>query len=94
MLPYVRNDFKTWARILLMISEKEELEECLQSLLFEHQKLCTEAACTSLSVTRLQQRLAVMERYFIALSRQAPVEGRAPTKKSQANQTNLSKQKW
>ncbi|XP_052077229.1 E3 ubiquitin-protein ligase HERC2-like isoform X2 [Mytilus californianus] len=70
-----------------------QLKECLDSLLHEHLKLCTEAACSSLSVTRLQQRLAVLERYFVALGRQTPIEGRTPSKKSQANQTNLSKQK-
>ncbi|XP_021378315.1 E3 ubiquitin-protein ligase HERC2-like isoform X2 [Mizuhopecten yessoensis] len=73
--------------------DTNQLRECLTSQLYEHQKLCTEAACSSMSVTRLQQRLAVMERYFVALSRQTPAEGRTPTKKSQANQTNLSKQK-
>lgn len=69
------------------------LEECLQSLLAENQQLCTDAACTSLSATRLQQRLAVLERYFSALSRQTPPEKSGPSKKSQANQTNLNKQK-
>ncbi|KAK3100706.1 hypothetical protein FSP39_024049, partial [Pinctada imbricata] len=73
--------------------DTSQLKECMKSLLYEHQKLCTEAACSSLSVTRLQQRLAVLERFFVAMARQAPVEGRTPTKKSQANQTNLSKQK-
>jgi len=77
----------------MVVTDSGQLRNCLHSLLYEHQKLCTEAACTSLSVTRLQQRLAVLERYFVALGRQSPLEGRTPTKKSQANQTNLSKQK-
>ncbi|XP_060607143.1 E3 ubiquitin-protein ligase HERC2-like [Ruditapes philippinarum] len=70
-----------------------KLEACLKSLLHENQQLCTEAACTSLSTTRLQQRLAVLERYFSAVSRQTPPEKSGPSKKSQANQTNLNKQK-
>ena len=74
--------------------DPNKLQECLQSLLDENQQLCTDAACTSLSATRLQQRLAVLERYFSALSRQTPPEKSGPSKKSQANQTNLNKQKW
>jgi hypothetical protein len=77
----------------LIILDTSQLKESLDSLLHEHLKLCTEAACSSLSITRLQQRLAVLERYFVALGRQTPIEGRTPSKKSQANQTNLSKQK-
>ena len=73
--------------------DPKKLEECLESLLAENQQLCTDAACTSLSATRLQQRLAVLERYFSALSRQTPPEKSGPSKKSQANQTNLNKQK-
>ncbi|XP_052796353.1 E3 ubiquitin-protein ligase HERC2-like isoform X2 [Mya arenaria] len=71
----------------------EKLDVCLRSLLHESQQLCTEASCTSLSTTRLQQRLAVLERYFSAISRQAPPEKSGPSKKSQTNQTNLNKQK-
>lgn len=73
--------------------DKEKLRACLKSVLFENQQLCTEAACSTLSTTRLQQRLAVLERYFSALSRQSPPEKSGPSKKSQANKTNLNKQK-
>ncbi|XP_061183765.1 E3 ubiquitin-protein ligase HERC2-like isoform X1 [Saccostrea echinata] len=73
--------------------DSSQLKQCLKSILYEHQKLCTEASCTSASITRLQQRLAILQRYFIALGRQSPNEGRQPSKKSQADQTNLNKQK-
>nr|XP_034301900.1 E3 ubiquitin-protein ligase HERC2 isoform X4 [Crassostrea gigas] len=73
--------------------DSDQLKQCLKSVLYEHQKLCTEASCTSASITRLQQRLAILQRFFIALGRQSPNEGRQPSKKSQADQTNLNKQK-
>ncbi|XP_048243824.1 E3 ubiquitin-protein ligase HERC2-like isoform X1 [Haliotis rufescens] len=70
-----------------------KLKECLHSLLHEHQHLCIQSAATTLSATRLHQRLAVLERYFTAVCRQSPYDKRAPTKKRQANQSNLNKQK-
>ncbi|XP_059157195.1 E3 ubiquitin-protein ligase HERC2-like isoform X2 [Physella acuta] len=70
-----------------------KLQQCLQSLLQEHQQMSLEAFSSSLSLTRLQQRLAVLERYFTALCRQNQAERRAPSKKRQANQSNLNKQK-
>ncbi|KAL5011340.1 hypothetical protein ScPMuIL_009891 [Solemya velum] len=73
--------------------DTNQMKRCLTSLLHEQQQLCAEAACSTLSITRLQQRLAVLERYFLALSRQLPQESKTPTKKTQANQTNLNKQK-
>ncbi|KAK7486952.1 hypothetical protein BaRGS_00021768, partial [Batillaria attramentaria] len=70
-----------------------ELRECLQSVLLEHQNLCLQASGTTLSATRLQQRLAVLERYFTALCRQTQADRKPPSKKRQANQSNLNKQK-
>ncbi|KAI0242379.1 hypothetical protein LSAT2_013651 [Lamellibrachia satsuma] len=69
------------------------LKECLQSIISEQQKLVREAAGTTLSVVRLQQRIVVLERYFIALSRLSPIEGKSPTRKKQNLQANLNKQK-
>ncbi|XP_012936715.1 E3 ubiquitin-protein ligase HERC2 [Aplysia californica] len=73
--------------------ESSKLQQCLHSLLHEHQELSLEAYSSSLSMTRLQQRVAVLERYFTALSRQNQAERRAPSRKRQANQSNLNKQK-
>lgn len=89
----IAEDIKCIANIWIWILDSSQLKQCLKSILFEHQKLCTEASCTSASITRLQQRLAILQRYFIALGRQSPNEGRQPSKKSQADQTNLNKQK-
>ncbi|KAK7097783.1 E3 ubiquitin-protein ligase HERC2-like isoform X3 [Littorina saxatilis] len=70
-----------------------QLRECLQSVLWEQQGLCVQASSSTLSATRLQQRLAVLERYFTALCRQTQAERKPPSKKRQANQSNLNKQK-
>lgn len=48
----------------------DKLREVLQGLIFEQQELASQAAGTTLSAMRLQQRLAVLGRYFIALSRE------------------------
>lgn len=48
----------------------DQLREALQVLIFEQHKLAGQAAGTTLSAMRLKQRLAVLGRYFIALSRQ------------------------
>lgn len=48
----------------------EQLREVLQGLIFEQRELASQAAGTTLSVMRLQQRLAVLGRYFVALSRE------------------------
>ena len=48
----------------------EQLREVLQGLIFEQRELASQAAGTTLSAMRLQQRLAVLGRYFIALSRE------------------------
>lgn len=46
-----------------------QLQEALQALILEQHKLASQAAGTTLSAIRLQQRLAVLGRYFISLSR-------------------------
>ena len=48
----------------------DQLREALQGLIFEQRELASQAAGTTLSAMRLQQRLAVLGRYFIALSRE------------------------
>lgn len=48
----------------------EQLKEVLQGLVFDQRMLASQAAGTTLSAMRLQQRLAVLGRYFIALSRE------------------------
>ena len=82
-------------------SDVSQLSECLQSVVHEQQELCGQAAGTTLSLQRLQQRLTVLERYFMAAARHRPpksAEGGAfskssPTRKKQNAQANLSKQK-
>ncbi|XP_038055580.1 E3 ubiquitin-protein ligase HERC2-like [Patiria miniata] len=49
-----------------------QLKECLHLLLREQNRLLQEAALSTLSSVRLRQRLVVLERYFIALSRHCP----------------------
>ncbi|XP_041055229.1 E3 ubiquitin-protein ligase HERC2 isoform X4 [Carcharodon carcharias] len=51
-----------------------ELKECLHVLVKEQQTIAAQAATTTLSGIRLKQRLAVLERYFIALSRSVLLE--------------------
>ncbi|XP_066478199.1 E3 ubiquitin-protein ligase HERC2 isoform X5 [Tiliqua scincoides] len=46
-----------------------ELKECLYVLVKEQQALAKKTATTTLSALRLKQRLAILERYFIALNR-------------------------
>ena len=75
-------------------SDITKLTECLQSVIHEQQRVCTDAAGTTLSLQRLQQQLTVLERYYIALARHRPPEGvRSPTRKKQNAEANLSKQK-
>lgn len=47
----------------------EHLREALQTLVTEQQDLSKQAAHSTLSLSRLNQRLVVFERYFIAISR-------------------------
>ncbi|XP_048453850.1 E3 ubiquitin-protein ligase HERC2 [Rhincodon typus] len=51
-----------------------ELKECLHILVKEQQTIAAQAATTTLSGIRLKQRLAVLDRYFIALSRSVLLE--------------------
>ncbi len=47
----------------------DSLSEALGTLVAEQQELSHKAARSTLSLTRLNHRLVIMERYFIALSR-------------------------
>ncbi|CAD6227584.1 GSCOCG00001264001-RA-CDS [Cotesia congregata] len=49
---------------------------CIQSLIKEQTALCHEVANSTLSSTRLRQRLVVARRYFTALSRHKPQENK------------------
>lgn len=55
----------------------DNLSEALQALVTEQQDLSLRAAQSTLSLSRLNQRLVILERYFIALSRKGicSVEG-------------------
>ena len=53
----------------------EHLGEALQTLVAEQQDLSLRAARSTLSLHRLNQRLVVLERYFIALSRKGLSSG-------------------
>ncbi|XP_064637694.1 E3 ubiquitin-protein ligase HERC2-like isoform X2 [Lineus longissimus] len=70
-----------------------KLKECLHSLIHEQQQLSSDAATTTLSNVRLEQRLIVLERYFSALANHDPMEKRSPTRKKQAHNNSNSKQK-
>ncbi|CAH1128754.1 unnamed protein product [Ceutorhynchus assimilis] len=48
---------------------QEQLKLCIQSLNNEQSSLCSEAAHSTLSSTRLYYKLMIMNRYFIALNR-------------------------
>lgn len=50
-------------------ADVNELKECLYVLVKEQQVLAKKTATTTLSALRLKQRLAILERYFIALNR-------------------------
>ena len=45
------------------------MQEALQTLVTEQQDLSRQAAHSTLSLSRLNQRLVIFERYFIAISR-------------------------
>ncbi|XP_012287916.1 E3 ubiquitin-protein ligase HERC2 [Orussus abietinus] len=53
-----------------------ELTTCVESLIKEQRNLCHEVANSTLSATRLRQRLIVARRYFTALSRYKPQEAK------------------
>jgi len=63
----------TWGQETSM----DNLSEALQALVTEQQDLSLRAAQSTLSLSRLNQRLVILERYFIALSRKGicSVEG-------------------
>lgn len=51
-----------------------DLKGCIDLSIKEQRKLCCEVANSTLSATRLRQRLIVARRYFTALSRHKPQE--------------------
>ncbi|XP_076233389.1 E3 ubiquitin-protein ligase HERC2 [Calliopsis andreniformis] len=51
-----------------------DLTTCINLLIKEQKKLCYEVGSSTLSATRLRQRLVVVRRYFTALSRHKPQE--------------------
>lgn len=51
----------------------EHLRESLHTLVMEQQELYQKAAHSALSISRLNQRLVIMERYFLALTRKGVV---------------------
>ena len=53
----------------------EHLQEALQTLVAEQQDLSKQAAHSTLSLSRLNQRLVIFERYFIAISRKGHASG-------------------
>lgn len=54
---------------LLCFLDVRELKECLSVLVREQHALAMQSAASTLSALRLKQRLAILERYFIALNR-------------------------
>lgn len=50
----------------------KELEACVQALAQEQRRVCESVAGSTLSLSRLRQRLAVTYRYFLALGRHHP----------------------
>lgn len=52
-----------------------QLNEAMQVLMGERQELAFKAALSTLSLNRLNQRLTILERLFIALSHQETTEG-------------------
>ncbi|XP_042876756.1 E3 ubiquitin-protein ligase HERC2-like isoform X6 [Penaeus japonicus] len=57
--------------------ESSDLKKCLDVLVKEQRLMCLEAASTTLSASRLQQRFMVAHRYLVALKRARPPETKA-----------------
>ncbi|KAK0097381.1 hypothetical protein PV326_002182 [Microctonus aethiopoides] len=57
-------------------SSSHEWINCIESLIKEQTSLCHEVANSTLSSTRLRQRLVIARRYFTALSRHKPQENK------------------
>ncbi|XP_015606913.1 E3 ubiquitin-protein ligase HERC2 isoform X2 [Cephus cinctus] len=66
---------------------EEDLTSCIESLIKEQRKLCHEVANSTLSATRLKQRIVVARRYFTALSRHKPQETKEITPQKTAVKT-------
>ena len=66
----VRNKkYSLFSNIFPIFLANEQLKSFILTLNYEQQKLCSEAANTSLSTIRMYQRLTILKRYFIALNR-------------------------
>ncbi|XP_048589232.1 E3 ubiquitin-protein ligase HERC2 isoform X2 [Nematostella vectensis] len=63
-----------------------QLQEALQALVFEQHELASQAAGTTLSAMRLRQRLAILGRYFIALSRHHEQDESGASKKTKTEE--------
>lgn len=59
--------------VLLQEPSLEHLRESLHTLVGEQQELYQKAAHSALSIGRLNQRVIIMERYFLALTRKGVV---------------------
>ncbi|XP_071532835.1 E3 ubiquitin-protein ligase HERC2 isoform X2 [Panulirus ornatus] len=56
--------------------EEQDLRKCLDALVKEQRLMCLDAASTTLSASRLQQRFMVAHRYLVALKRARPPEAK------------------
>ncbi|KAK8398901.1 hypothetical protein O3P69_004178 [Scylla paramamosain] len=54
--------------------QENDLRKCLDALVREQRLMCLDAASTTLSASRLQQRFIVAHRYLVALKRARPPE--------------------
>ena len=80
--------------IVIMSVDSTQLAECLRSFVREQHDLSLRAASTSLSISRLQQRVVVLERFIIALRRHKPTsESRSASRKKQNAEANKTAQK-
>ena len=75
--------------------DKEELAAGMTSILSENNDLCTESSQCAVSTYTLSQRLTVIERYLLALSRQlqTSTRGSTPKYKNRVTETNILVQK-
>ncbi|XP_075228227.1 E3 ubiquitin-protein ligase HERC2 isoform X3 [Lycorma delicatula] len=72
----------------------EELNLCVNSINFEQRELCQTVAGSTLSACRLRQRLAVAQRYFVALGRHLPQDSQKNDSKKvplKINPSNIKK---
>ena len=80
--------------VVILSVDCTQLAECLRSFVREQHDLSLRAASTSLSISRLQQRVVVLERFIIALRRHKPTsESRSASRKKQNAEANKTAQK-